>query len=325
MSADRSPVVLDEDEVRAAISPAEALEAVRRAFVALHRGEATLPSIMDVEFPRLQGEAHVKGAHLHEADTWALKVASAFPGNDAGGLAIGSGLSVVLSALTGFPRAVLLDNGFLTDLRTAAAGALATDLLARPDAASLLLVGAGNQAGFQLEALLGVRDFDRIGIWARRSERAQVVAGQLSARHERRVDAEPDLAAAVARADVIVTVTASRRPLIEADWVAPGTQLTAVGSDLPGKQELQSALLGRADVVCVDDPAVTAVSGELQHGLRDGELTLDGVVTLGALAAGDAAGREGPDQITVADLCGLGVQDAAVADLVVRQTGVPVR
>lgn len=325
MSGQRAPVVLDEAAVRAAIGPAEALEAVRRAFVALHRGEATLPLIMDVEFPQVRGEAHVKGAHLHEADTWALKVASGFPANAAHGLAVGSGLSVVLSAQTGFPRAVLLDNGFLTDLRTAAAGALATDLLARPDAASLLLVGAGGQAGFQLDALLGVRDLDRIGIWARRPDRAQAVAGELSARHERRVEAEPDLGRAVARADVIVTVTASRSPLIDADWVAPGTHVTAVGSDLPGKQELQSALLGRADVICVDDPAVTAVTGELQHALRDGRVALDNVVTLGAVAAGDAAGREGAEQITVADLCGLGVQDAAVADLVLRRAGTPAR
>jgi ornithine cyclodeaminase len=151
------------------------------------------------------------------------------------------------------------------------------------------------------------------------------MAGELSARHERRVDAEPDLGRAVARADVIVTVTASRSPLIDVDWVAPGTHVTAVGSDLPGKQELQSALLGRADVICVDDPAVTAVSGELQHGLRDGRLALDNVVTLGAVAAGDAAGREGAEQITVADLCGLGVQDAAVADLVLRRAGMPAR
>jgi ornithine cyclodeaminase len=219
----------------------------------------------------------------------------------------------------------VFDNGFLTDLRTAAAGALATDLLARPDAAAALLVGAGGQAAFQLEALLGVRELDRIGIWARRPERAQAAAGELSSKHGRRVDPEPDLARAVGRADVIVTVTASRSPLIKADWVAPGTHVTAVGSDLPGKQELESALLGRADVVCVDDPAVTAVSGELQHGLRDGQVSLDGVVTLGAVAAGDAAGRGGAEQITVADLCGLGVQDAAVADVVLRRAGVAAR
>lgn len=313
-----APLVLDEARVRALVDPASALEAVRAAFVAHHRGRSTLPAIMDLEFPDARGEAHVKGAHLHGADTWAVKVASGFYDNARRGLPVTSGLSVVLSARTGLPEAVLLDNGFLTELRTGAAGALAADLLARPDADSVLLVGAGGQARYQLEALLGVRDPSRIAVWARRPEQARETAQQLALAHGRRVEAVGDLAAAVAGADVVVTVTPAREPLIRAAWLAPGTHVTAVGSDMPGKRELAGDVLARADVVCVDEPAVAAANGELQHGLRERVLELDDVVTLGAVAAGDASGRVRPEQITVADLCGLGVQDAAVAEVALQ-------
>jgi ornithine cyclodeaminase/alanine dehydrogenase-like protein (mu-crystallin family) len=304
--------LLGADDVRALITPADALEAVRGAFVRLARGEATVPEIMDFVFPG--GEGHVKGAWLHGDAFWSVKAATGFYGNPARGLPSASGVSLVLSAETGELAAVVMDGGLLTELRTAAAGALAASLLARPELEQVTVVGAGGQARFQVEALLGVRQPRRIVVWARRAEAARACAEELAARFGVDVVAAADLEAAVRSADLVVTVTPAEAPLIRAGWLRPGAHLTAVGSDLPGKQEVEAAVLGAADLVVADHPPVAAVNGELQHALAAGVVRLEDVVALGTLPA-----RTGADQVTVCDLVGIGVQDAAVASLIARR------
>jgi ornithine cyclodeaminase/alanine dehydrogenase-like protein (mu-crystallin family) len=304
--------LLGAEDVRALITPADALEAVRGAFVRLARGEATVPEIMDFAFPT--GEAHVKGAWLHGDPFWSVKVATGFYGNPALGLASASGVSLVLSAETGRLAAIVMDGGLLTELRTAAAGALAASLLARQELEQMTVVGAGGQARFQVEALLGVRAPRRIVVWARRAERARACADDLAARFGVEVVAGEDLEAAVRGADLVVTVTPAETPLIRAGWLRAGAHLTAVGSDLPGKQEVEAAVLGAADLVVADHPPVAAVNGELQHALAAGVVRLEDVAALGSLPV-----RTGPDQVTVCDLVGIGVQDAAVAGLMARR------
>ncbi len=313
------PLIVSEEQIRAVIDPAAALAAVREGFVALHEDRVTLPAILDFTFPAHHGEAHVKGAHIHGAAHWVVKAAAGFFDNPAAGLPPGSGVSLVFSASTGFLDCVLLDNGHLTDLRTAAAGALSIDLLAREQIEHVLIVGAGVQARLQLQALLGVRTPQQVTVFARRPEEAARYAAEMSAVTGRPVQVAEDLAAAVARADLVITATPARAPLVRAAWVQPGTHITAVGADLPGKQELDAELLGRADIVAADLPSAAAVNGELQHAPAAGLVDLDGVLALGALAAGAAAGRTTAEQITVADLVGLGVQDAAIAGAVVAR------
>lgn len=313
------PLILTEDRIRQAVDPAAALAAVRQGFIALHEDRVTLPAILDFEFPEHHGEAHVKGAHIHGADHWVVKAAAGFFDNPEAGLPAGSGVSLVFSASTGFLDCVLLDNGYLTDLRTAAAGALSIDLLARQDAGHALIVGAGVQARLQLQALLGVRTPQDVTVFARRPQEAVRYAEEMTALLGVPVQVADDLETAAGRADLIVTTTPARAPLIAADWLRPGTHISAVGSDLPGKQELDAGVLGRADIVAADLPAVAAVNGELQHAVASGVVDLDRVVALGALAVGAATGRTTEDQITVADLVGLGVQDAAIAGAVVAR------
>jgi ornithine cyclodeaminase len=296
-------------EVRALITPADALEAVRGAFVRLAAGEATVPEIMDFGFPG--GEAHVKGAWLHGDPYWSVKAATGFYGNASIGLPSASGVSLVLSAETGQLAAIVSDGGLLTELRTAAAGALAAQLLAREELEQMTVVGAGGQARFQVEALLGVRRPRRIVVWARRAERARACADELAARFGVDAVASEDLEAAVRGADLVVTVTPSVVPLVRAGWLRAGAHLTAVGSDLPGKHEVEAAVLGAADLVVADHPPVAAVNGELQHALAAGVVRLEDVAALGSLPA-----RTRADQVTVCDLVGIGVQDAAVASLV---------
>jgi ornithine cyclodeaminase/alanine dehydrogenase-like protein (mu-crystallin family) len=291
-------------DVRALITPGDALDAVRSAFVRLQAGDATVPEIMDFEFPG--GEAHVKGAWLHGDRFWSVKAASGFEGVGS------SGVSVVMSASDGRLAAVVMDGGLLTELRTAAAGALAASLLALPDLEQVCVVGAGGQARFQVEALLGVRPVSRVVVWARRPEQAVECAAELSSRVS--ASAVSDLEAAVRGSSLIVTVTPAREPLVRSGWLSPGAHLTAVGSDMPGKQEVEAGVLEAADLVVADHPPVAAVNGELQHALAAGAVRLDDVVPLGSLPR-----RARETDVTVCDLVGIGVQDAAIAGLLVER------
>lgn len=302
-------LALSEADVRSLVGPAEALASMRTAFAALHRGEVTQPANMDFEFPAFEGEAHLKGAHVHGSPYWAVKAATGFWSNPGRGLPLTNGLFLVFSAETGILAAILFDNGYLTELRTGAAGALAADLLAPAEVEQAAIVGAGGQARYQLEALLGVRRPQRVVVASRSG--AEEYAAEMRAAHG--IDVEvADVESAVRGSQLVVTTTPAREPVVRADWVQAGTHITAMGSDFAEKQELETAILARADVVAVDHPPVAAANGEVHHALDDGSISLDDVVPLGALLDG-AAGRTSDGQITVADLCGVGVQDAAVA------------
>jgi ornithine cyclodeaminase/alanine dehydrogenase-like protein (mu-crystallin family) len=292
--------------------------AVDAAFRALHRGEATLANVSTLYSERPAGLTHIKAGRLHDQDVFTVKIASDLDPGD-GGPVLHGGVMLVLSARDGSPVAALLDNGFLTELRTGAAGAIAADLLARADAATVAVVGAGSQARHQLAALLRVRPVSRVQVAARGAERLQLYAEEMRARHGLPVHVCGSVEEAVAGADVVITTTPSADPLVQADWLEPGAHVTAVGADDPAKQELASDVLARAAVVAVDDRGQAERSGELRHAVASGARRTEDTVTIGELLEGAAVGRRSPDEITVADLTGVGVQDAAIAAAALRR------
>ena len=311
--------ILHEQEIRDLIGVAEAREAVREAFARMGRGETMVPPVMIIFVPESEGEVHVKAAHLHGAEHYAVKFASIFEKNPERGLSAVSGMVLAFSAKTGMLSGLLLDNGFLTDLRTGAAGAVAADLLAKKTVEQVAIVGAGVQGRFQLEALLGVRSPRRVVICDRTPEAAVTYAAEMSERHGLPV-VVAGIQEAVEGSDLIVCTTPSRTPYLMADWVRPGTHITAMGSDNPMKNELEPHLLAKADKLVVDSRDMCAVNGELHHALEAGLLAEDGVYAeLGEVAAGLKPGRASDTEITVADLTGLGIQDTAVANLVMAK------
>jgi ornithine cyclodeaminase len=306
--------VLKEREIRALIGPREALVAVRDGFARLARGEVTLPGVIGLDIPERQGEVHVKGAYIHGSPYFSIKEAAGFYGNARLDLPVSSGVVMVFDAATGFLDSILLDNGYLTELRTGAAGALAADLLARREVETVGIIGSGGQARYQLEALLGVRQPRRVIVHGRSSERAVLFAHEMSQRFGVRVDVAGSAQEAVESSDIVITTTPSRRPLVRAAWVRPGTHLTAMGSDGPDKRELESAVLVKADKVVADRLDQCLRLGEIHHAVAEGLLDPARIHgELGELAAGQKAGRTSDSQITIADLTGVGVQDAAVA------------
>jgi ornithine cyclodeaminase/alanine dehydrogenase-like protein (mu-crystallin family) len=305
--------ILGRHEVEEALDMASCIDACERAFAAYSTGGAELPAVIHLEVPESRGEIHVKAGHLHGFPFYAVKVASGFSASDP--VAI-DGLVVVFDVLDGSPAAILLDGGYLTDVRTGAAGGVAAAHLAPDDARIAAVIGSGIQARRQVEALVAVRpSIGEVRVWGRRAERAAAAAAEIGAVHGLEASAARSIRHAVEGADVVITCTASTEPSVEADWLAPGTHVTAVGSDAPGKQELNPEILRRADLLVVDSIEQCRRLGELQHALD----VADRAVELGAICAGIAVGRNRPAQLTVCDLTGVGVQDVAAANVVMHR------
>src|SRR2546428_1451976 len=205
-------LLLSEPEIRELVGPAEALPAVRDAFVRLARGEAILPGVIHLDVPNSGAEVHVKGAHLQGSRFFTIKVASGSYTNPERGLPVGSGIVLVFDSTTGFPRAVLFDNGYLTDLRTGAAGALAADLLARHEVDRVGIIGVGTQARFQFAALLGVRTPERVIAFGRSEAKATDFAQKMEKLHGIRVLPAKTVEQAVRRSDSGSTGAPARGP-----------------------------------------------------------------------------------------------------------------
>jgi ornithine cyclodeaminase len=304
--------ILTEDELRRCVElDAEVIDAIADAFTALAAGRVVMPPVLHMDLAEVHGEVDVKTAFMPGLPGFAIKVSPGFFDNPKLGLPSVSGMMMVLSTRTGRLEALHLDNGYLTDLRTAAAGAVAARHLARADARVAGVLGAGVQARLQIQALAMVRPIERVLIWARDGAKADAYADDVTRRLGLDVIPVQSAEKLVLESDVVVSATPSRTPLVVADWLQPGLHITAIGADAPGKNELHPAVLERADLVVCDSRAQCARLGELHHALEQGiePATLE----LGEITSGARPGRTGPDQVTVCDLTGTGVQDTAIA------------
>lgn len=305
--------IIAEAEIRAAIGRKEALEAARHAFRALGAGSVQQPAPMTLAFPGRNAEVHIKSAYIEGSSTYAVKVASGFydlPDDQPSG----NGAIMVFDATDGTPLGVLADNGYLTDLRTGAAGALAADMLAPETFERVAVLGAGAQARFQLQALAGVRSWANTALWSRRKQRAEECAMTLAASGMPQVEVVETAEAALADADIVITTTAAQEPIVRMEWLKRSATIVAVGSDSPHKQELDDEILARAGKVVADDWSQCLRLGEIHHAVQNGMLELTGIhAELGKIVTGERTGREG-EELIVCDLTGVGALDAAIAE-----------
>jgi len=321
-----SPItILTENDLRAVVPlDLSAVDCVERAFAALATKAVAMPPILRLDIPQFRGEVDVKTAYVPGFDGFAIKVSPGFFDNPKLGLPSLNGLMILFSAKTGLVEALLLDNGYLTDVRTAAAGAVAARHLSRQDASVAAIFGAGMQARLQLQALMLVRPLKSVRIWARDHAKACALAGDLMRSYGMEVTAIADPREAVRQADLVVTTTPAEEPLFLADWLEPGQHLTAMGSDAEHKNEIEPAVFARARYFA-DRLSQTRVLGELHHAIKAGVVTAEQhFEELGSVVAGKVTGRSSDEEITFADLTGTGVQDTAIANLAVgraRETG----
>ncbi len=313
--------ILNEADLRAAVSlDLAAIECVEQGFIALAGSDVVMPPILSMAIRQFNGEVDVKTAFVPGIESFAIKISPGYFDNPKLGLPSTSGLMVLFAARTGVVEALLLDNGYLTDIRTAAAGAVAARHLARPDAASACILGAGVQAELQLKALCQVRPIERATIWARNPDRAAETASRLRKSLGIEIAHTDGAAAAVSSADVIVTTTPATTPILSSDWLRPGQHVTAMGSDQDHKNELEPACIARADRYVPDRLSQARKLGELRSAIAAGVVPADvSFEELGAVIAGQAAGRTHPGEITIADLTGTGVQDTAIATFARRR------
>jgi ornithine cyclodeaminase len=313
-------IILTETDLRASVPlDLDAVACVEEAFVALATKAVAMPPILRLDIPEHRGEVDVKTAYIPGVEGFAIKISPGFFDNPKLGLPSLNGLMVLLSSRTGLVEALLLDNGYLTQVRTAAAGAVAARHLARPESRVATVLGAGEQARLQLQALMLVRPIEEARIWARDATKAGLVADDLSEQLGIPVRATASAQSACAGADVIITTTPAESPILLADWLEPGQHVTAMGSDSEHKNEIDPAAFGKVFYVA-DSLSQTRRLGELAHAIKAGTASADRwFPELGQVIAGKAAGRSGAGDITLCDLTGTGVQDTAIATLANRR------
>lgn len=315
-------LVLDADATRAALPVADVIGVMRGAMTAFASGEAYQPARMVVQPPGVSGMAVLKPAHVGGTfGGFGFKSVTLFPDNPGRGLDSVQGFVALLDPATGVPMA-LLEGGVVTEVRTAAVSALATDLLARRDAGDLALIGAGVQARSHLELIAQVRDLRRVRVWNRTAERGRALA-EWAAKQGVDVEVCDSAGAAVEGADIVCTVTSSPVPVLEGSWLAPGVHVNAVGAFAPSTRELDSAVIARSDVIVVDSrESARAEAGDLLIPLAEGLLPDPfEPAELGELLTGTRAGRSDDRQISLYESLGLALQDVAAAAFAVGIAG----
>ncbi|MGG3573607.1 cyclodeaminase [Bacillus gobiensis] len=298
-----------------------AIQLIEGGFTQLAAGNVTLPPIMRIDVPEHNGEVDVKSAYIKGLDSFALKISSGFFNNPSLGLPSLSGMMMLFQSKTGLPEAVLLDNGYLTDVRTAAAGAVAANHLVKQKLQYAGVIGTGLQARLQMHALYAVRPFKAITVFGRSEEAVRVYASEMEKALgvTVRIAASPEQV--VKESEAVVTTTPSKQPLIKANWIHPGLHITAMGSDAEHKQELEAQVFTKADVIVCDVKSQCFRLGELHHAKDQGILSeeTESILELGELTSMKKTGRQNESQVTVCDLTGTGVQDTVIARFAYEQ------
>ena len=300
--------ILSADAVRACVDMPAAIDAIREAFAALSAQEATVPMRLALETEH--GVSLFMPAHLRESGNAGAKVVSVNPGNAARGLPAIHAVVLVLDVLTGRPTA-LMDGTWLTALRTGAVGGLAADLLARSDAKTVALFGAGVQARTQLEAVRCVREITEVRVVSRSGASADRLAGEVVGVRAVRVD---DANEAIEGADIIIAATSSSTPVFDGARVEPGTHVTGVGSYTLDMREVDTALVQRARIIVDQREAVMEEAGDIVGPIRDGVVDETVIIAeIGEVVLGRVPGRTADSEITFFKSVGNAVQDVAVA------------
>lgn len=310
-------LILNAAEVRRALPMVDAIAAMRTAFGALSGGKADVPQRAHLAVEGHSGLSLIMPAYLSEkgAEALAVKVVSLFDGNRSRGLARIQAAVLVLDPETGRPEA-LLEGATLTAIRTAAASALAADLLAKRDATTLAVIGAGVQARSHIEAICAVRPIERVFVYAPRVERVRELIEECS--HVPGIAAAGSAAAAVREADIVCCTTTSRTPVFADADLSPGVHVSAVGSFTPGVAEVPPETVCRSFVVVDSREAAWAEAGDLIQPLEAGLIGRAHIrAELGELVLSGLGGRPAGAEVTLFKSVGVAVQDAAAASVAV--------
>ena len=307
-------IVLQSEDIKKCVELNEQLiPVIEDAFKNLAQGKTTMPPILRLDIEKYHGESDVKAAYIEGLDSYAIKIASGFFNNPKLGIPSSNGLMILLDSQTGVIKSVLLDKGYLTDVRTAIAGAIAAKHLSNYGSTKAGIIGAGIQAKLQLEALTLVRKINTAYIWSRDSTKTKKFVEETN---NLNIDLEVCSSAeeVLRKSEIVVTTTPSKSPLIKSDWLKKGLHITAMGSDAEQKNELDPLIIKQCDLYIPDSLSQTTILGELHHALEKNIVSSDNTYDeLGNVILDSNLGRKSKDDITICDLTGTGVQDTAIA------------
>ena len=308
---------LTQEEVKSVMDMHSDMQVVERAFRQHGLGKVQMPPKSYLYYTAYNGDLRTMPAYLEEEDITGVKIVNVHPGNPALGLPTVMALIVLISPQTGAPIAIM-DGTYLTDIRTGAAGGIAAKYLARKDSKVIGMVGAGNQARTQLEALSEVFELELVKVTSRTKESceqfireaADIISCEIC--YEEKIENVCDC-------DILVTTTPTRKPIVKAQWIKEGTHINAIGADAVGKEELDPELIIRSKIV-VDDIVQALHSGEVNVPLSKHYISENDIhAQLGEVIVGLKPGRTSEEEITIFDSTGLAIQDVASAHLVYQR------
>ena len=272
---------------------AELIPIIEDAFKSLSLGKTVMPPILRVDIEKYHGESDVKAAYIEGLDSFAVKVASGFFNNPKLGLPSSNGLMILLDSQTGVIKSVLLDKGYLTDVRTAIAGAIASKYLSNPESSTVAIIGTGIQARMQLEALTLVRDIKNVNVWSRDIKKTHAYIEDVSKNINLNFTAFDNTNEVVNNADILITTTPSKKPLVDYSSLPKGIHITAMGSDAEEKNELEPDIIKNCDVYVPDSQAQTSILGELNHSIKNNLIKSDMIFNdLGKIIINPELGRK---------------------------------
>jgi ornithine cyclodeaminase len=310
--------ILSRKQIEDLLSIPTALKAIEQGFVAYSRGETVIPPVASLHFEHPPGDCHIKYGYAKNGKYYVVKIASGFYDNPKIGLPTGNGLMLLFDKSTGELLCILLDEGCLTDIRTAAAGCIAAKYLAPKKVSCVGIVGAGAQAYYQLKLLQFGTTCRQAMVWGRDEAKAKKWKSHPDL-HEWKIEVAKNVKELTAACNLIVTTTSSLQPLLLADDIQPGTHITAVGADDFGKQELDPKIFVKAHRIIVDSRSQCMQFGDVSHAIKQNLIQEKQLVELGEVIENGSLGRSSETEITVADLTGVAIQDLQIAVSVFEQ------
>jgi len=300
------------NQIKELLKKIDPLKKIEEGFVAYSQGKVIVPPVGEMIFEDPPGDCHIKYGYIKGDNYYVVKIASGFYENPKKGLPASNGIMLLFSQKTGELLCILLDEGYLTDVRTAAAGAVVAKYMAPRKVNRIGIIGPGTQGRFQLEYLKNVTNCKDVIVWGRSQQNLNKYKSDMEL-FGFNIKTTLKIEEITTNCNLIITCTPSKTPLIYADQIHRGTHITAIGADTPEKQELDSAILKKADKVIVDSISQSQSRGEVFRAIKSGMITTKNVVELGIMLSNKKYQRTSDDEITVADLTGVAVQDIQIS------------
>lgn len=309
--------ILQLEIIKKILTDIDPIQIIEEGFVAYSQGNVVVPPVGEMIFdnPENPGECHIKYGFIKNDQYFVVKIAEGFYNNPKMGLPSTNGLNIIFNQTNGAIECILLDEGLLTEVRTASAGAIAAKYMAPKNVERIGIFGTGMQGKMQLEYLKQMINCRKVSVWGRSKQNLKSYADHMSA-FGFEIETTQNPEDITSSCNLIVTCTPSKTPLIKADQVSKGTHITAMGSDTSEKQELESKLLQKADRVIADSLSQAQSRGECFHAIRDGSIKKEKIIELGTLIQSKTLQRANDDEITIVDLTGVAVQDIQISKAV---------